>query len=96
MSFITPSTKSPKSHYPNNKTAGILRDSGFFISLIFILVKKKSSVTVSKQKLFYGKTAVIPPVYDFQRSGKRNPPAVAAARMTYFTAVPVMKRSGTA
>ena len=96
MSFITPSTKSPKSHYPNNKTAGILRDSGFFISLIFILVKKKSSVTVSKQKLFYGKAAVIPPVYDFQQSGKRNPPTAAAARMTYFNAVPVMKRSATA
>lgn len=97
MSFITPSTTLPKSHYPNNKTAGIPRDSGF-LSLSFYFGKEnKNALLLSvNRSFFYGKTAVIPPGYDFQRSGKRNPPAAAAARMTYFIAVPVMKRSATA
>ena len=53
MSFITPSTTLPKSHYPNNKTAGIPGDSGFLFLSFYFGEENKKALLPSVNRSFF-------------------------------------------
>lgn len=53
MSFITPSTTLPKSHYPNNKTAGIPKDSGFLFLSFYFGEENKKALLLSVHRSFF-------------------------------------------